>query len=74
VARAEHQDTTQLSLREREVLYWAASGKTFEETGMILGISRKTVEAHMYKAMRKLDVYNTPQAVTKAILLGLIQP
>ena len=74
VTRAEQEETALLSIREREVLHWAAAGKTFEEAGIILGISRKTVEAHMYKAMRKLDVYNTPQAVTKAILLGLIQP
>lgn len=74
VARSQDESVTHLSMREREVLYWAASGKTFEESGTILGISRKTVEAHMYKAMRKLDVYNTPQAVTKAILLGLIHP
>ena len=71
---AREPEESKLTSREREVLHWAASGKTFEEIGIILGISRRTVEAHIYNAMKKLDVYNTPQAVAKAILLGLIQP
>ena len=64
----------QVTGREREVLHWAASGKTFEEIGVILGISQRTVEAHIYNAMKKLNVYNTPQAVAKAVMLGLIHP
>lgn len=41
---------------------------------MILGLSEKTVQYHLYNSMKKLDVYSKPQAVAKAILLGLIKP
>ena len=63
-----------LSEREEEILYWTAAGKTSPETGMILGLSEKTVQYHLYNSMKKLDVYSKPQAVAKAILLGLIKP
>ena len=64
----------ELSEREREVLYWAAAGKTSGETATIIGLGEKTVHFHLYKAMQKLDVFSKPHAVAKAILLGLIQP
>lgn len=64
----------ELTGREKEVLYWAAEGKTSEETGVILNVAEKTVQYHMYNALRKLDCYTKPQAVAKAILLGLVRP
>lgn len=64
----------ELSEREREVLYWAAAGKTSGETATIIGLAEKTVHFHLYKAMQKLEVFSKPHAVAKAILLGLIQP
>jgi len=63
-----------LTAREREVLHWAAAGKTNAETGTILGISQKTAQFHLYNSMRKLGVYNKPQAVVAAIRDGLIAP
>lgn len=63
-----------LSDREEEILYWTAAGKTSSETGMIIGISEKTVQYHLYNSMKKLNVYSKPQAVAKAVLLGLIKP
>ncbi len=66
-------EPVRLTVREREVLVWAAAGKTTEETGLILGLANKTVQFHLYNAMRKLDVYTKPQAVAQAILLGLLR-
>ncbi|MGC2856015.1 LuxR family transcriptional regulator [Novispirillum sp. DQ9] len=66
--------TPKLTAREKEVLYWAAEGKTSDETGVILSVAEKTVQYHMYNALRKLDCYTKPQAVAKAILMGLIRP
>lgn len=63
-----------LTEREEEVLYWTAAGKTSDEIGTILSLSQKTVQFHLYKSMKKLDVYSKPQAVARAILLGLIKP
>jgi DNA-binding CsgD family transcriptional regulator len=75
IALAESDDTeVDLSEREREVLYWAAAGKTSGETATIIGLGEKTVHFHLYKAMQKLEVFSKPHAVAKAILLGLIQP
>jgi DNA-binding response OmpR family regulator len=66
----------QVQLREREVetLTWAARGKTFEEIGTILSLSRRTVEFHLDNARRKLGVATRTQALIKAATERLIQP
>lgn len=61
-----------LSDREREVLAWAARGKTTSDTADIINVSTDTAETHIRNAMRKLDATNKTHAVTKAIYLGLI--
>jgi LuxR family transcriptional regulator, quorum-sensing system regulator BjaR1 len=61
-----------LTDRERDVLAWAARGKTVADTAEILTISEETVETHMRNAMRKLDANNKTHAVAKAIYLSLI--
>ena len=63
---------TSLSPRERECLQWAAEGKTAWETGMILSIAEGTVVKILASAIRRLDCANKPQAVVKALRLGLI--
>jgi DNA-binding CsgD family transcriptional regulator len=45
-----------LSNREVEVLMLVAEGKTNEEIGIVLGISGKTVQHHVARAYRKIDV------------------
>jgi len=66
----------QVHLREREVetLTWAARGKTFEEIGTILSLSKRTVEFHLDNARRKLGVATRTQALIKAAAGRLIQP
>ena len=61
-----------LSPREHECLQWAAEGKTAWETGMILSIAEGSVVKILAAAIRKLDCANKPQAVVKALRLGLI--
>jgi len=61
-----------LTDREKEVLKWAALGKTADETADILACSRKTVEAHIQNAMIKLGSTNKTQATVQAVSLGLI--
>ncbi|MFN0262470.1 autoinducer binding domain-containing protein [Tepidamorphus sp. 3E244] len=63
-----------LTEREQEVLLWAAQGKTSEDTAVILGISRETVETHIRASMAKLDAVNKTQAVVKAIFNRYIIP
>lgn len=61
-----------LTDREREVLSWAAAGKTAWETSEILSISERTVQGHLAAARQKLDVATTTQAAAKAFKIGLI--
>jgi DNA-binding response OmpR family regulator len=65
-----------VGLREREVetLTWAARGKTFQEIGTILSLSKRTVEFHLENARRKLGVATRTQALIKAAKGHLIQP
>ena len=62
-----------LTVREREVLTWAAIGKTAWDTGCILSISTDTVNKHMATAMRKLKAYTKTQAVAESIRRGEIR-
>lgn len=57
---------------EVEVLYWAARGKTAEETALILGLTINTLYSYRKNAIAKLNCSNIAHAVHKAHLLGLI--
>ncbi|WP_127089064.1 LuxR C-terminal-related transcriptional regulator [Aquabacter cavernae] len=72
VRRIEPQDTPTLTDREREVLAWAAAGKTVQDTADILSISNDTAETHIRSAIKKLNANNKTHAVARAIFLGLI--
>ena len=62
-----------LSMRECEVLRWAAIGKTSWEISVILMISERTVNFHFAEAARKLGVKGRRAACTAAMALGLIK-
>ena len=61
-----------LSSREREVLLWSAAGKTADEIGLILAISTRTVTFHINRCIAKLGAANKTEAVSKALVLGLL--
>ena len=63
-----------LTQRERDVLAWVAQGKSAWEIGMILGISKRTVDEHVATACRKLNAGNRTQAVVAALRERLIAP
>ena len=56
-----------LTQREREVMKLLAEGNTVKKAAAVLGVSVKTVEAHKFNLMRKLDIHNKAQLVTVAI-------
>lgn len=62
-----------LTAREREVLAWAAHGKSSWEIGMILNIAKRTVDEHTQVATRKLGAANRTQAVALAMLRRIIE-
>jgi LuxR family quorum sensing-dependent transcriptional regulator len=62
-----------LTAREREVLQWAAQGKSAWEIGEILAIARRTVEEHIATATRKLGAVNRSHAIAIALRDKLIE-
>ena len=53
---AEDRELDQLTPREREVLRHIARGYMYKEVAQSLGISVKTVEAHVSAVLRKLQL------------------
>jgi LuxR family transcriptional regulator, quorum-sensing system regulator BjaR1 len=71
--RPQREKSDLLTEREREVLRWAANGKTSWEISVILRISERTVKFHFIEASRKLNAVNRTSAVAKALARGLIR-
>jgi CRP-like cAMP-binding protein/DNA-binding CsgD family transcriptional regulator len=63
-----------LTPREREVLWWAAEGKSASQMGELLHITKRTVDEHTQKAVRKLGAANRTEAVAIALRERLIGP
>lgn len=63
-----------LTPREREVLLWAAEGKSDGVISDIIGITVPTVRFHLQNTFRKLDTNDRTLAVLKAMRQGLITP
>lgn len=64
--------TFPVSEREVECLQLASYGKTSAEIGLILGISKHTVDTHLKNATRKLDTTGRCHAIAEALRGGLI--
>ena len=62
-----------LTTREREVLKMLAEGSSVKEIAGDLSLSVKTVEAHKFNLMRKLDIHNKAQLVQYAIQKKIIK-
>ncbi len=61
-----------LSPRQLEILTWAAKGKTYWETGRILGITHASIHTHIDKLKSKMNAVNIAHAVALGYELGLI--
>ena len=62
-----------LTTREKEVLKLLAEGNSVKEIANNLKLSVKTVEAHKFNLMRKLDIHNKAQLVQYAIQKKIIK-
>jgi len=62
-----------LTKREREILKMLAEGKSAKEVAAGFDLSVKTVEAHKFNLMRKLDIHNKAQLVQYAIQKKIIR-
>ncbi|KPA87584.1 MULTISPECIES: LuxR family transcriptional regulator [Pseudomonas] len=56
-----------LSPREIEFLHWLALGKNYQEIGLIMNITERTVKFYAKKITEKLGCTNIRQAMVKAI-------
>ena len=63
-----------LSPRERECLLWAARGKTYIETSMIVGLAYATVKTNLDQARYKLNCATVAQATALAVAEGIFTP
>lgn len=62
-----------LTTREKEVLKLLAEGNSVKEIACSLNLSVKTIEAHKFNLMRKLDIHNKAQLVQYAIQKKIIK-
>ncbi len=61
-----------LTAREIEILRWVQQGKSNSEIGDVLRISPLTVKNHVQNVLRKLNVHNRAQAVSKGHSLRIL--
>lgn len=63
-----------LTPREKDILSWAANGKSNSAIGSILSVSENTIKFHFKNIMKKLNACNKQTAIITAITRGLISP
>jgi two-component system, NarL family, response regulator NreC len=62
-----------LTNREREICKLLAEGHTVPKIADMIGISRKTVDVHKTRLMKKLDIHNRADLVKYSIANKLIE-
>jgi DNA-binding NarL/FixJ family response regulator len=67
-----HDDTTPLTVRERQILSLIARGTANKEIAERLGVSAKTIDNHRTNLMRKLDVHSVAELLSYALREGLL--
>ncbi len=63
-----------LTVRENEILQLLASGNTVKDVANELDLSVKTVEAHKFNLMRKLNIHTRAELVEYAQRAGITKP
>ena len=56
-----------LTVRQREILYWVAMGKTNAEIAQILGLTLGTVKNHVAKLVRRFGVNSSNSRLMLAV-------
>jgi DNA-binding NarL/FixJ family response regulator len=60
-----------LTKREVQILRSILAGKTNKQIALMLSRSRRTIEYHRNRLMRKLNVHNTVELVKQAVAMGI---
>ena len=63
-----------LTARENEILLFMASGSTVKDAARELDLSVKTVEAHKFNLMRKLNLHSRSELLSYAQRTGILTP
>ena len=61
-----------LTKREVQILRSILEGKTNKQIALMLSRSRRTIEYHRNRLMRKLNAHNTVELVKRAVALGIV--
>ena len=67
VSAISHPRSATLTPREKEVIKLLAEGFKVKDVAAMLKLSVKTIEAHKFNLMRKLDIHNKAQLIAYAI-------
>ena len=67
-----HDESRDLTPRQREVLQLLAEGRSAKEIATILNISSRTAEFHKYRMMEELEIHTTAELVQYAIRHGIV--
>lgn len=62
-----------LSPKQAMILQSVANGDTVQDAAQAAGMSKRTAEAHLENARRRMGAKTTAAAVAKAMSLGLIE-
>lgn len=73
VATGSNGSSTDLTLREQDVMVELARGLTNQEIGSSLGLSANTIKSHLRHVFKKMDANNRVQAVAAARERGLVR-
>jgi len=60
-----------LTKREIQILSLILTGRTNKQIALMLSRSRRTIEYHRNRLMRKLDARNTVELVKRAVAVGI---
>jgi len=72
-ARLRSRALASLTAREQEIIPLLADGLSNRQCARQLGISVRTLESHIGRIYRKLDVHSRMEAVGKAMAIGLLE-
>ena len=67
-----NESNVSLTKREMQILKLAATGMTNQEIADDLGKSKRTIEAHRFNLMKKLEVKNLMELINKGRSLGIL--
>ncbi len=67
-------ESVHLTSREKEILLWAAEGKSDSVIAEIIGVSHATIRFHMNNIFKKFGANERTLVTVKAIRQGLILP